>query len=88
MIILHAAQSDVGLLLWGEAPFDAAAGPSPSKGKKSPPSPSPCAVRAEALDALLEKRFPLAKAAALPIDAAAWLPSNGKAPLGSVPKTV
>lgn len=83
MIILHAAQSDVGLLLWGEAPFDASASPSPLKGKKFPPRPSPCAVRAEALDALLQKRFPLAKAAALPIDAAAWLPSNGKAPLPS-----
>ena len=35
MIILHAAQSDVGLLLWGEAPFDAAASPSASKVKKS-----------------------------------------------------
>lgn len=66
MIILHAAQSDVELLLWGEAPFDAAASPSPSKGKKSPPSPSPCAVRAEALDALLKKRFPLAKVSLFP----------------------
>ena len=83
MIILHAAQSDVGLLLWGEAPFDAAASPGPSKGKKATPRPSPYAVRAESLDALLKKKFPLAKAAALPIDAAAWLPSHAKAPLPS-----
>lgn len=37
MIILRAAQSDVGLLLWGEAPFDAAAW-LPSNGKAPLPS--------------------------------------------------
>lgn len=82
MIILHAAQSEVGLLIWGEiAPRHSPA--ERTRKKRGMPKPSPSALNAKELQTLLEKTFPPAGAQAILIDAAAWLPSTKVGPLPS-----
>jgi SNF2 family DNA or RNA helicase len=84
MIILHAAQSEVGLLLWGETPRSESLWRGARK-KKGIPSPSPRALGADELLTLLEKYFPLADSPALPIEAVGWLPSTKDGPIPSSP---
>lgn len=82
MLILHAAQSEVGLLLWGEMPPGELLRSRPRK-KKGFPVPAPCALGAKDLQSLLEKHFPTVGAQAHQIEAAAWLPSTKAGPLPS-----
>ncbi|WP_246198240.1 DEAD/DEAH box helicase [Solidesulfovibrio aerotolerans] len=84
MLILHAAQSDVGLLFWGETALSKPIPGTPAGSrKKVVPQPSPCAASPELLEALLKKHFRLIADATLLIEAAAWLPSTPKAPVPS-----
>jgi len=85
MILLHAAQSEVGLLIWGETSPTEPPRKRTTVKRTSAPSLSTRALGASTLQALLDEHFSLDDSSALPIDAVAWLPSALGAPLPSSP---
>jgi SNF2 family DNA or RNA helicase len=89
MIILHAGFLDNRLLLWGESPADAIAGPAPTRGRKAKVvrlQASPFdAGTARLLSALESAGVPVHRQRARTETAVVWLPTSGEVPVPSSP---
>jgi SNF2 family DNA or RNA helicase len=89
MIILHAGFLDNRLLLWGESPAEAIAGPAPRprrKAKAIRPQASPFDAGAPRLMSALEHAGVLVSRRKARMETAvAWLPTRGDVPLPSSP---
>ena len=96
MIILHATQTELGFLLWGESspapspPSAASENGEPAlpskraaKTKAASPAPSPFDAGQAALDAALVEHLGLSSGVASPLEAVAWLPSSKSGPVPS-----
>lgn len=96
MIILHATQTEMEFLLWGESspapspPSAASENGEPAlpseraaKTKAASPAPSPFDAGQAALDAALAEHLGLSSGGARPLEATAWLPSSKSGPMPS-----